>query len=135
MENIRSGMREAVDSASQSLTDAYLAATSSQRKDSLFRIVLLACALCKTDELGYFRPFSLKKSLKHMGHPLDVPAFASHLNKFASEERGDILQKTGTDRQWRYRFRNPLMQPYVILRGLADEDVQVSMVDKALSEE
>lgn len=137
MENVRKGMREAVDSAAQSLTDAYLTATSSQRKDSLFRRVLLACALCptKADELGYFRPFSLKRPLKHMGHALDVPAFASHLNKFASEERGSILQKTGSDRQWRYRFRNPLMQPYVILRGLADGDVDVAMVDKALNDE
>lgn len=134
MDNVRTGMRESVVTAAQSLTNAYLKSISSQRKDSLFRPVLLACALAKADELGYFRPFAIKKPLKHVGHNLDVPAFASHLNKFASDERGHILQKLGSDRQWRYRFRDPLMQPYVIMRGIADEDVSTNAVDLALAE-
>jgi len=135
MDNVKVGMKEAVDSASQSLTDIYLKATSSQRKDSLFQPVLLACALSKSDELGYFRPAWIRKPLKEMGHDVDVPAFASHLNKFASDERGNILQKTGADRQWRYRFANPLVQPYVIMRGIAEDKVDVATVDKVLADE
>lgn len=30
----------------------------------------------------------------------------------------DILVREGEDRRWRYRFRDPLMEPYVLLDGL-----------------
>ncbi len=133
-DNVKFGMRKSVESASQSLTEAYLKATSSQRDDALFGPVLLACALAKTDELGYFRPRSLKRPLEIIGHKLDVPAFSSHLNKFATEDRGLILQKTGSDRQWRYRFRDPLIQPFVIMRGVTAGDVTMADVDRALAE-
>jgi Cdc6-like AAA superfamily ATPase len=134
MDDVRQGMKEAVDSATQSLTDAYLKATASQRSDALFVPVLLACALSRTDDLGYFRPYSIKRPLMLMGHDLDVPAFASHLNKFASDERGPVLQKVGAERQFRYRFRNPLMQPFVIMRGVTDGNVTLETVDKVLAD-
>jgi DNA transposition AAA+ family ATPase len=132
MEEVKVGMRETIASAAQSLTDVYLKATTSQRKDSLFGPVLLACALSPSDDLGYFRPAWLKPSLRAMGHDLDVPVFSSHLNKFTSAERGGVLEKTGTDRQWRYRFRNPLLQPYVIMRGLSEDAVSIAIVDPVL---
>jgi Holliday junction resolvasome RuvABC ATP-dependent DNA helicase subunit len=134
MDDVRAGMKEAVETNTQSLTDAYLKAIASQRADALFAPVLLACALSRTDELGYFRPYSIKRPLSLMGYKLDVPAFASHLIKFAAEERGPILQKTGSERQWRYRFRNPLMQPFVIMRGIATGDISVETVDAVLSD-
>ena len=34
-------------------------------------------------------------------------------------QRGPILSKKGQPRRYRYRFANPLMQPYVTMRGLA----------------
>jgi Cdc6-like AAA superfamily ATPase len=131
-DDVKMSMKEAIESATQTLTDAYLKATSSQRTPSLFGPVLLACALSKTDDLGYFRPFSIRRPLKLLGHDLDVPTFASHLNKFASDERGNILQKTGTERQYRYRFRDPLMQPYVIMRGISDGACSMAIVDQGL---
>jgi Holliday junction resolvasome RuvABC ATP-dependent DNA helicase subunit len=132
MDDVKTSMKEAIETATQTLTDAYLKATSSQRSPSLFGPVLLACALSRTDDLGYFRPFSIRRPLKLLGHDLDVPTFASHLNKFASEERGNILQKIGTERQYRYRFRDPLMQPYVIMRGISDGACSMAVVDQGL---
>jgi hypothetical protein len=30
------------------------------------------------------------------------------------------LERTGIPRRFRFRFRNPLLQPFVIMRGLAN---------------
>jgi len=49
-----------------------------------------------------------------------VPAFARHLKEFCQESHGPVLDRRGPPRKIQYRFVTPLMEPYVILRGLAD---------------
>jgi len=39
-----------------------------------------------------------------MGKPYDIPAFARHLNEFASAVRGDVLTRSGQSRRYFYRF-------------------------------
>jgi len=68
-----------------------------------------------------------------MGRPLEIPAFASHLNKFASGDCGEVLQKSGQNRRYRYRFKNPLLQPFVVMRGVADKLIDADKVDKLLT--
>ncbi|MCA1846498.1 MAG: ATP-binding protein, partial [Actinobacteria bacterium] len=98
----------------------YHTATRSPRKDTLFGRVLLACALAETDKLGFFSARNVRPPLsKIMGKPIDIPAFARHLNEFAEEKRGRILEKVGDQRRFLFRFRNPLMQPFVVLQGMA----------------
>ena len=120
MDDVTAGIKLALENAHQSQLDSYLRAISSPQTDNLYRHVLLACALARTDELGYFTPASVREPLRTVGRPLEIPAFAGHLNKFASDDRGNVLQKTGTERRFRYRFRNPLLQPFVVMRGIAD---------------
>ena len=48
----------------------------------------------------------------------DIPSFARHLASFANAERGSVLKKSGVKRRFRYRFTDPLMQPFVIMKGL-----------------
>ena len=55
-----------------------------------------------------------------MGKKYDIPSFARHLKKFASSERGHVLQRHGEERRYFYRFDDPMMQPYVILSGLSN---------------
>jgi hypothetical protein len=82
----------------------------------------LACALLQGDELGYFTAGDVREPLKAiMGKAYDIPQFAGHLKDLASPKRGDVLQRTGEKRRRRYRFTNPLLQPYVVMRGLDDE--------------
>lgn len=40
------------------------------------------------------------------------------LKQFSSEEKGGVLKKTGGEYKWRYQFENPLLQPYVLMKGL-----------------
>lgn len=133
LEHVNAGIALALSNASQSVLDAYLKAVSSPQRTRLFRDVLLACALAPTDDLGFFTPASIRAPLKVMGQELDIPAFASHLNKFSSEGRGEILQKVGFERRYRYRFRNPLLQPFVVMQGIADGRISIHDVDRLLS--
>lgn len=102
-----------------SLLSAYETATQSSRV-TLYEQVLLACALAPKSELGFFSAASVRTPLERiLGRHYDVPLFARHLDAFCSDARGQVLSKTGIARQYRFRFVNPLLQPYVIIRGIA----------------
>jgi hypothetical protein len=112
-------IERAINGAQQSIRGAYEFAVRSPRRDNLFADVLLACALTSTNELGYFAAQDVREALRKItGKPYEIPSFAQHLNEFCDQKRGQILQKTGIKRRFRYRFRNPLLQPFVIMQGL-----------------
>ena len=99
----------------------YLRATRSTQPDNLYRQVLLACALAPKNELGYFTAGAIRDPLQVIaGRRLEIPAFARHLKQFLQVERGCVLQREGEPRHYFYRFTDPILQPYVILTGLAD---------------
>jgi hypothetical protein len=119
--HVGAAMQNAIQNAQHTIQSAHHRATSSPRKDALFREVLLACALAHADEFGYFTAADVRAPLRIVtGKDYDIPAFARHLRTFAGEARGEILQGTGAKYQRRFRFRNPLIQPYVVMRGIAD---------------
>ncbi len=123
--DVEQGIRNCLEDAQQSVRRAYQVATASPRKDSLFKYVLLACALAPVDELGFFAAGDLREPLSEiMGKRYEIPGYSQHLEKFSSHDRGNVLEKTGTRRRFRFRFRNPLLQPYVIMRGLAEETLR-----------
>jgi Cdc6-like AAA superfamily ATPase len=116
--HVGAAIRVAITKAQESVTSAYQRATFSPRT-TLYREVLLACALLQGDEFGYFTAGDVREPLKAItGRPLEIPAFAAHLKDMSGARRGPILQRTGETRRFRYRFVNPLVQPYVIMRGL-----------------
>jgi Cdc6-like AAA superfamily ATPase len=117
-------VRSALETAQQSIRSAWHKATVSARKDNLFGDVLLSCALAKTDELGTFAAQDVRTPLKVVtGKPYEIPNFAQHLSEFSDTKRGNILKKIGESRRFRYRFTNPLMPPFVIMRGFTDKKV------------
>lgn len=114
-------IKQALDEAKQSTKSAYHRATRSQKKDALYRQVLLACALTETDGMGYFQPVDAREPMTLiMGKPYDSTNYHNHLVEFCDESRGRILERQGGERRWRYRFRNPLMEPFVLMRGVQD---------------
>ncbi len=103
----------------QSSASAYTCAVHSNRKDALYRQILLACAITKTDDDGKFTLSSLVEPLlKIAGRKIKISGFQSHVAKFCDAERGKILEQHGTPRSYTYRFREPKMQPYVIMQGI-----------------
>lgn len=115
---VTAAIAQALKKAQQSVVSAYQRAVTSPR-DNLYKQVLLACALADTDSLGYFYAGDVRDPMsKIMGRPYEIPAFSQHLNAFCEGDRGPILKRTGTARKYRFRFVNPLMQPYVIMHGI-----------------
>jgi hypothetical protein len=115
--------------ARHTIASDYLRATASARSDNLYRHVLLACALAHKNQLGYFTAGAIRAPLKVVaGRSLEIPAFARHLNGFLTPERGAVLRRQGEPRNYRYRFSDPLMQPYVVLRGLSEDLVATQQV-------
>lgn len=124
LEDLAFAVSRAIHNAQQSIMEAYHRATFSTRT-TLYPQVLLACALAEGDDFGFFAAADVRDPLSMiMGKPYDIPAFAQHLNDLSESQRGPVLQKKGTTRRFRYRFINPLLQPYVIMKGLSEELIE-----------
>jgi Cdc6-like AAA superfamily ATPase len=129
MGDVDAAIGGSVEKAAHSIRSDYQVATRSPRKDSQFAQVLLACALAQKDELGYFTARAVREPLTRiMGERREIGSFAKHLNKFTEPSRGCVLQKTGQPRRFFYRFENPLLQPFVILNGLAQSLIEESLL-------
>lgn len=127
--DVSAAINLAIDHAQQSIIHSYQEAISSSR-GNLYTQVLLACALAKTDEWGFFPAVNIREPLsKIMGKEYDIPAFAQHLKDFSSEKRGGILKRTGYPRRYRFRFENPLMEPYVVMKGIKSALIDAASLD------
>jgi hypothetical protein len=79
--------------------------------------VLLACAVAKLGDMGDFSPSDLREPYSRIiKESVDIDRFNPQLTTLATSR--DILIREGEERRWRYRFRDPLMEPYVLLQGL-----------------
>lgn len=118
IEDVRAAIDAALANAQQSIVGAYHRATASPR-ENLYPQVLLACSMAEPDGLGYFAAVDVRRPMSDiMKRPYEIPAFSQHLNAFCEDSRGPVLQRTGTARRYRFRFINPLMQPYVLMDGI-----------------
>lgn len=131
LQDVKTGVNVALQNTQHSILDAFQKATKGQRKGTLFKQVLLACAVAEVDEQGYFISAGVREPLsKIMGKPYDIPNFSQHLDKFSSDRaRGPVLERAGTSRRFRFRFVNPLLQPYVIMRGLSEGMLEGDIID------
>lgn len=124
MEDLHAAISEAVDSHEGTNLTLYNKAVTSA-KGKYFKPVLLACALAKKDEKGFFYAKDIVDPLRIIARAaIDIEQFAQHLRDF-STTRGPILERDGR----RYRFIKPMMEPYVILRGLADNLIRESQLN------
>jgi hypothetical protein len=119
--DVESALKHAVLDAQQSIKTQYHSATSSSHKSALFQEVLLACALAKKGGLSHFQAADVAGPLSAiMGKPYRIPAFARHLSKLCETGRAGVLEKTGERRRYRYRFTDPLLEPFIVMNGLAE---------------
>jgi hypothetical protein len=125
-------IKRALEKSEESIQEDYAKAIHSNRTDNLYKQVLLACALSDTDDRGNFTPLAVCRPLtKILGREkeIEIAAFQQHLKKFVSNERGNILVRKGRERAFRFRFRDPVMQPYVIMRGIEEKLVDKKAID------
>lgn len=122
-EHVNKAFPRAIKELEQSIKEDYFYAIRSQRSsDTLYIPVLLACALAKCDEMGEFQQSSVTEPLNRIlpGKNYKPTTFAFHMNEFCKQERKSVLTASGRKGNLRYRFTDPRMQPFVILKGLAD---------------
>jgi Cdc6-like AAA superfamily ATPase len=118
-QDVQTAIDRALTRAHEVVSTSYHRATFSPR-ETIFEQVLVACALAAADELGYFAAIDVREPLSSiMGRPYQIPAFARHLDELASPNRGGVLQKSGAPRRYRFRFAEPLLQPYAIMKAIA----------------
>jgi Cdc6-like AAA superfamily ATPase len=108
-----------LNQSDQSSNNSYKKAIHSNKTNTLYEAVLLACALAQTDDEGKFVANSLITPLSNILHrKINIPNFQANLAAFCKEERGRILEKHGKARAFKYRFHEPKMQPYIIMKGI-----------------
>jgi hypothetical protein len=106
---------------SHSLYSDYRKATISPRTQNIFAKVLRACALAEVDELGYFPAAAVCLPMcRIMGRKYYIPNFSKHLFDFCEPSRGPVLKRIGKPRRIRFRFANPMMQPFVIIHDYSN---------------
>lgn len=117
--DFKAGLAGALEGVQQSVAVAYDMAVSSSRQDALFREVLLACSLAKKNEMSCFRAKDVESPLAAvLGRDVTISVFAGHLKQFCQPERGPVLDRLGQERRYRYRFHDPLVEPFAMMRGL-----------------
>lgn len=119
--DVNAAISRALEKSQESTQADYNAAVHSNRTDNLYRQVLLACALAKPDERGQFSPTAIIDPLSDiLQRQAKIDTFQQHLLKFIEKDRGGVLIRKGKERAYKFRFRDPMMQPYVIMRGIQD---------------
>jgi Cdc6-like AAA superfamily ATPase len=127
--HVNQAIKTAITQTQESIRHHYDEATYSTKKNTLHRQVLLACALADSDEFGYFQPVEACTPLSVLlNEGVTQDRFASHLKTFCDRK---VLYRTGGEYRWRYRFSNPLMQPYVIMKGLDSGLIQQDQLNFA----
>jgi len=85
---------------------------------------VLACAKAHHDEFGYFSSASLVEALSLvLGKKVIQQAVTYHLGKLISAARGPLLERSGEERRYRYRFVNPMMRPFIIMKSMSEPKV------------
>lgn len=138
--DVDKGFANAVKQADHTIADTYATAIHSAHSGALFVQVLLACAItaCRAPDnaLGYFQAVDVVEPLEAiLNKTVQIATFNGHLTEFVSEKRNKVLHRTGVARAYRYRFHDPLVPPYVILRGIADKLITAEDVEALLSDQ
>jgi len=138
--DVDKGFANAVKQADHTIADTYATAIHSAHSGALFAQVLLACAItaCRTPDhaFGYFQAVDVVDSLEAiLKKSVQIATFNGHLTEFVSDKRNKVLDRTGVARAYRYRFHDPLVPPYVILRGIADKLITAEDVETLLSDQ
>jgi Cdc6-like AAA superfamily ATPase len=126
-EDFKPSVQAALNEKKENTAVAYYNATTSPRGVH-YPIILAACAIANTDDRGNFSPADVGRALKRLTTKEWTAAqFSRHLREFATNKRGDVLIESGSARRYRYKFRDPLLQPYVILKGISDGRISAAI--------
>lgn len=107
---------ESVRRSQDSAVGAYHRAIH-RASQTIYKEVLLACAMAKSDDRGTFTAADVRDALSEvLGRRVEITNFAKHLAAFCDPDRGPVLHKSGKDETpARYQFIDSALQRYVFL--------------------
>lgn len=130
LSDVHAAIRSAT--SSHTMMSDYNRAVRSNQSANLFRQVLLACtyAAAAADHEGFRATDLLAPLTVVLGRRVQVQTFSWHLKELVSPERGHILLKTGGPRRFRYRFKDPLLPPFIKMAGWSDGTVSQGTLEE-----
>ena len=115
--NFDEAINEVVDNVYESTRRIYQKAVHTNKESALYEHVVHACALVKEDEHGTFKASDLLSPLRDICNTnIPLKSYTYHLSMLPKDSRGSILQKVIFGKQNRYRFKNPIVKAYVLIR-------------------
>ncbi|WP_374398324.1 AAA family ATPase [Tabrizicola sp.] len=130
------GIKSTIESSQHTLKSTYETATNSNQARARFRQLITACALAKSDPSGWFTPKDVEEPFSGIvGERRTIEHFNGNLKEFASDRRGNILHVKGSERNFRFRFSEPAMQPFVLMKGVAENLIDEKAMNVLSSKE
>lgn len=114
-------MREALEATDPDVREEYEHATIRARR-GIFPEILWACARSPREPDGSFSTRSVRDTLQRL-LKREVRGLTNQISVLAETTRGQVLEKVSGAPNPRYRFVNPRLEPFVLLRGLGDRDL------------
>jgi Cdc6-like AAA superfamily ATPase len=115
-----------IDEADETVKEGYLTAVRSSKPTNKYRETLLACALAPANQKGYFNAASVAGAYGRIrNRTASIPDISRQLSAFCEPNRGPALGRSGTPKSYEYRFLDPLVRPYTIIRGISDKMIEV----------
>jgi hypothetical protein len=130
IEDVNAAIENFLLESGQSFADDYQRATDSRQTGNISYQVLLASALAHADTGGFFKPSEVSKTLNLIvpGNNYYHARVHQYLSQFISDRRARILIRGGIKGDYRYRFSDALMQPFIVMRaiknGIIDEGLR-----------
>lgn len=111
-------VRDEIAEASETLYAAYEQATVRARR-GIYPEILLACALSPRDAYGTFTVADVCATVTSIVRR-EVRGLTNQVSALTEEGRGSVLDKQGAAKSARYRFVDPSLEPYILMRGLEE---------------
>lgn len=129
--DLKFGIEEALEEVHESVRNGYHQATITTRRGTLSKPILSAAAQAPKDDRGTFRATDVAAIASSiMNRDVDVASVYNVFANLCSSDRGSVLEKVGSPRNYRYRFSDPLMEAYVRIRGYHDEELHSNGASK-----
>ncbi len=121
-------IRAAVEEKSRTLGQDYQKATHSPRRTSSQRSCSHAPLLQDRADLSA-QKMSALRLVESCAISMKYKRLFVILTSFSQEPRGPVLKKEGQTRRFQYKFVEPMMQPYVLMKGLAEGLISEEQLD------
>jgi hypothetical protein len=125
IEDVNASIENFLGQFGPSFTDDYQRATESRQESNIFPKVILASALAFSDTSGVFNASDVARTLNMIAPEKSYhhTRVQQYLAQFVSDRRGKILIRSGMKADYRYRFADALMQPFIIMKAIKDTTI------------